>query len=248
LTNGALVVLLGGGVSALFYLVWVVVMSFSLAEVLRRKKSLEASVIWTLVSMALFTGIVVGIYAYVQHFNPVVEIRSQISNFVDYLGQSVSVNSGMMGPGDMEEWKQGLLLEFPSAMAIFSLVMVWANLMLLLKVNPEGLREKLGLDPAFLRQWKAPAYLVWPTIVFGFFLVVDAGVVSDVSLNVFKFLMAIYAIQGLSVLSYFFELWGVRGFFRLVGFCLSLFLMMPLVLSLGFFDLWFDFRAKFRQS
>ena len=182
------------------------------------------------------------------HVKPVQELSSQISEFVDYLSQSVSSNPALINPTEAEDWKRSLLLEFPSALAIFALVLVWSNLMLLLKANPNGIREKLGLDASYFKKWKAPELLVWPTIFFGVFLVADFGIASDIALSVFKFLMAIYAIQGLSVLSYFLDLWGVRGMFRWVSFTLSLFLMMPLVLSLGFFDLWFDFRSKFRQS
>ena len=60
--------------------------------------------------------------------------------------------------------------------------------------------------------------------------------------------MAIYALQGLSVLSFFFEAWNVRGLFRALIMVAGVLFMMPLVLSLGFFDLWFDFRSKIRQS
>jgi hypothetical protein len=122
-------------------------------------------------------------------------------------------------------------------------------------MNPNHLKESLGLDLAFLRKWKAPAFLVWPTIATGFFILFEVSVVSDIAFNIFQFLMAIYIIQGLSVLSYLFDLWGIqvssrlmRFFLSLFLFFLSLFLMLPLVLSLGFFDLWFDFRGKFRQS
>ncbi len=80
------------------------------------------------------------------------------------------------------------------------------------------------------------------------FLIGDFGLATDVALNVFKFLMAIYAIHGLSILNYFFDYWKIRGLLKWIGFSFSLFLMMPLILSLGFFDLWFDIRSKFRQS
>jgi hypothetical protein len=198
-----------------------------------------------------FIGIgAVAIYAGIRHVNPIQELQTQVGSFVDYLGQSASNSSSspLINPSEAEEWKRNFFIEFPSAIAIFSLALVWANLVLLLKTNPKGIREGLGLDANYYRKWKVSQYLVWPTIVAGFFLVVDLGTASHVALNVFKFLMAIYTIQGLSILSYFFDLWRVHGFLRLVGFSLSLFLMMPLVLSLGFFDLWFDFRGKYRQS
>ena len=65
------------------------------------------------------------------------------------------------------------------------------------------------------------------------------------AINVFKVLMAIYSFQGISILSHFFDLWGLKGIFRMLSYGLALFFMMPLVLSVGFFDLWFDFRGKF---
>jgi hypothetical protein len=167
---------------------------------------------------------------------------------VDFMGKSINSENSPVNPNDLEEWKQGVIVEFPSAIAVFSLFLVWANLVTLLRVNPNGVREKLGLDAGYLRRWKAPEWLVWPTILTGAFLLFDAGRISDVSLNVFRFLMAVYALQGLSILSFFFDAWNVRGIFRTAGYLAAVFLMMPLLLSLGFFDLWFDFRSKVRQS
>jgi hypothetical protein len=119
--------------------------------------------------------------------------------------------------------------------------------MLLLRLNPKGIRDLIGLEAGFFKKWKAPELLVWPTIVAGFLVVIDQGLVSEVGLNFFKFFMAIYVIQGLSILSFVFELWGVNGIIRTLCYGLSLMMMLPLVLSLGFFDLWFDFRSKFKQ-
>lgn len=246
--NFAIVAVLGGWISSVFYFVWIVTPALLLPEFLKKRKSLEVSVVYTLLGMIICGALVIAGYSQIHHLNPVHEIQGQISHFVDYLGQSMSANSSLINPGDIDEWKKNLLLEFPSAVAIFSLILVWANLILVLRANPNQMRESLGLDPTFLKRWKAPEFLVWPTIFTGFFLVVDLGIYSDIALNVFKVLMSIYTIQGLSILSYLFDLWGIKGFFRFVGYSLSLLLMMPLVLSLGFFDLWFDFRGKFRQS
>jgi len=88
----------------------------------------------------------------------------------------------------------------------------------------------------------------WPTIAAGGFLILGKGWPADVALNLFKFLMAIYAIQGLSILGFFFDVWKVRGFLRSGAYVIVVLLMMPLLLGLGFFDLWFDFRSKVRQS
>jgi uncharacterized protein YybS (DUF2232 family) len=248
LSNGAIVAALGGWMSLVFYTIWILTLALVLPELLNRKKSVELSGFYIILVMLLTAGAFVGGYAFLHHSNPLLELRGEVTSFVDYLAQSVSVNSGLLNPGDADEWKSGLLVEFPSALAIFSLVIIWSNVTLLLRANPRGIREYLGLDAKYLKLWKAPEFLIWPTILSGFFLIFNLGIVSSVALNVFKFLMAIYAIQGLSVLNYFLDFWSIQGFLRMLCYAISLILMMPLLLSLGFFDLWFDFRAKVRQT
>ena len=90
--------------------------------------------------------------------------------------------------------------------------MLWVNLV---GDHPHGggrrARAMVSTLPSS-RTGARPEWLVWPTIATGFGLLVDLGPASDVAINVFKFLMAIYAIQGLSILSFFFDLWNVGGF------------------------------------
>lgn len=248
MTNGVIVGVTEGWIGFGFYCVLVLALSLPLAEALRRKKSVEKSAGLALVAMVLAAGVGGLIYAGVHHLNPVQELFSRISSFADLIIQSVPPNSGLLNSADPVENKHEVMVILPGLMASFALFLVWLNLLVLLRINPAGIRESVGLDSSYLKKWKAPEFLVWPTIAAGFFLVMDFGLVSDIALNIFRFLMAVYAIQGLSILSFFFDLWNVRGFFRWVGFIVSLLLMMPLVLCLGFFDLWFDFRAKFRQS
>jgi hypothetical protein len=113
-------------------------------------------------------------------------------------------------------------------------------------------KEEGGISLEGLRAWKAPEWLVWPTIAAGFILVFQSGggpdPLGDIALNLFKFLMAIYAIQGLCVMSSLMQTWNIRAGLRTGIMAFAVLLMLPLVLSLGFFDLWFDFRSKFRQS
>lgn len=249
ITNAAIVGLAAGRFSLALYAVFVAVLALVMSELLLRRRSVERTAAYTLLAVIASGALVVAWHSHIHHVNPIQEFRNQVSMMVDYIQSAQLSGSGgkTMDPVEAEEWKRSVLVEFPSAIAVFALILVWANLATLLRVNPDGVREKLGLSATFLRDWKAPEWMVWPTIISGFFLIVDAGAVSTLSLNVFRFLMAIYAIQGLSILSFFFDVWNVRGFFRTLGFLVAIFLMMPLLLSLGFFDLWFDFRAKFRQ-
>jgi hypothetical protein len=245
LTNGALVFYAGGVLSLCAYAVFVAVLALSLAEFLRAKKGVEVSAGLTLLSMLLLAGLMVGWFSHIHQVNPWVTVKAHVSSTVDYLSHNVPEGT-FTDPAEVDDWKQSVVTEFPSAIAVFALIMVWVSLVAVLRGNPAGVREKLGIDLSYFKKWRSPSWLVWPTIVSGFFLIVDVPHVSDVSLNVFKFLMAIYTIHGLSILSFFFDLWNVRGAFRAIGYLISIFVMMPLLLSLGFFDLWFDFRAKFK--
>ncbi len=248
ITNTVIVALAEGAIGVIFYFVLVLSLSIPLAEALKRKKSIEKAVLLSLGAMILASVVGGLIYSQVHHVNPILEFYDRISHFADLMIQSIPPHSGLFSSTDLAENKHEMLVILPAFMANCALFLVWINLVAVLRMNPCGIREHLGLDAGYLKHWKAPEFLIWPTLFVGFFLVIDFGFVSEIAINVFRFLMAIYAIQGLSILSYFLDLWAVRGFLRWVGFIISVFLMMPLVLCLGFFDLWFDFRSKFRQS
>ena len=248
LTNAAITLILGNPAYLAFYLIFIGVPAFVLPGVLMRKRSLEKSVLWSLLVMVVTALAFAGASALYRHTHFLQDYTQVTSKVVDELAQALSSSSELTDSGELEIWKQDLKVEFPSALIILALVLLWSNLNLLLMINPKEIRTFLGLDAHFFKKWKAPEVLVWPTIASGFTLVFELGVVSDVGINVFRVLMAIYAFQGLSILGFIFDIWGVRGLFRFLGYFMSVFLMLPLVLSLGFFDLWFDFRSKFRQS
>lgn len=251
LTNGTIVFLLGGVASFAIFAVFVIALALGLAEGFRLFRKPERAAVFAWGVMA-----VIGLGWTLVHFNfsPAQawsEAGREISVAVDALVQTVPPDRlpvQVNGPEDIAEWKRSLLVEMPSAIAILSLIAVWASTVVLLRLNPGQIREKVGLGPDFFQTWKAPEFLVWPTLVSGFFLLVGVKYISPVALNLFKVLMTIYALQGLSILAFFFDLWGVRGLFRTAGYVLVGSVMTPLLLSLGFFDLWFDFRSKFRQT
>ncbi len=247
--NAVIVALMAQGLGVLYYLVFVVVLSLVFIECYKKVRSIEKIAGIILLAMFISSVLCVMGYSHFFHAHPIQELKFRISEFVEYFAKTSTHPNAFLGNStDLEEWKRNILLEFPSAIGISALILVWVNLTLLIKLNPGGIRESLALDIDFGKKWKAPDHLVWPTLFSGAFLIGDFGLATDVALNVFKFLMAIYAIHGLSILNYFFDYWKIRGLLKWIGFSFSLFLMMPLILSLGFFDLWFDIRSKFRQS
>lgn len=104
------------------------------------------------------------------------------------------------------------------------------------------------IAPAFaefaLRFWRAPDGLIWVFIAagFGMFLVGDGvGVAAS---NVFVVLLGCYFLQGLAIVAYYLDRFGLPMSLRIGTYMLIAIqqLLAAVVLALGIFDLWGDFR------
>jgi uncharacterized protein YybS (DUF2232 family) len=97
----------------------------------------------------------------------------------------------------------------------------------------------------YLREWKAPEPLVWGFIASGFMVFFPGvGLVGAVALNILVVIAACYFGQGLAVIAYFFNKNNVPRFLRGLTYILIIFqqIFTLLVVGLGLFDLWGDFR------
>ncbi|MEK6577857.1 MAG: DUF2232 domain-containing protein [Bdellovibrionota bacterium] len=254
-TNLVIVQIAGGFLSTVSYSIFVAVLALAMTEFLHRKMKIELIALYTGVAMGLAALAFLVAHATYHQQTPYFAFKTETRKLVDSMIETLSVYMGgkeastVVPPEtDIEVWKSTMVSEFPSAIGLFSLILIWVNLTLTLRINPEGIRERLGLKPTFLKEWKAPEFLVWPTILCGAVYIFSGGWGPIVALNILKVLLGVYAIQGLSLMSYFLDLWKIRGFLRSLAYMIVVFRLLPLVLGLGFFDLWFDFRAKFRQS
>ncbi|MEW6058324.1 MAG: DUF2232 domain-containing protein, partial [Bdellovibrionota bacterium] len=253
LTNIALVFAASGRVNSAVFFVVAVVLAAAIAECVKLRLKIEWNVVFSVGVMLLVSILLLLSYSHKFDINPIQKLEGFVASFVDQVAGNVEkykATSNLSSQDldkflvDPEMTKRNILYELPSAITITLLMLTVGNVLLMLRLNIHHAREALKLSPDFFKSWKAPDHLVWPTLVAGFCLVVEIPLLSDVALNVFKVLMAIYALQGLAITNYLFDLWGVKGFFRPLGYVLSVALLLPLVISLGFFDLWFNFREK----
>ena len=120
---------------------------------------------------------------------------------------------------------------------------VLLNLLALLRRLPDARGSLLPAgDP---KEWKSPELLIWGFIVSGFsLLVIPYGWLRVLCLNVFLASSVCYFLQGLAIVAYYFHHKKVPIFLRGIGYALifleQLFTLM--VVGLGLFDLWGDFR------
>lgn len=90
--------------------------------------------------------------------------------------------------------------------------------------------------------WKAPEQLIWVLIVAGFVFFVTEGVTKQIGLNLLIVLLLVYFVQGLAVVTEFFERSQFPLFLRVMGYSMAL-IFGPLPFAgIGVFDLWIDFR------
>ena len=99
-------------------------------------------------------------------------------------------------------------------------------------------------------RWKAPEYLVWGAIASGFFVLLPSTSLQILGLNVLIVCSAVYLLQGLAIVVFYFERWQFPPFFRGILYVV-IFLQQIVTLGVvlvGLFDMWFDFRRLSKPS
>ena len=136
-----------------------------------------------------------------------------------------------------------MLRLLPALLFLSFAFIVLINILYLGRRFPERRSEWFSLP--FLREWKAPEQLVWGLIACGFGLFLSgSGLIEAIALNLLLVIGACYFAQGLAVIAYFFNKNNVPRFLRGLTYILIVFqqIFTLLVVGLGLFDLWGDFR------
>jgi uncharacterized protein YybS (DUF2232 family) len=131
----------------------------------------------------------------------------------------------------------------PAVFFLGLVLVVLINVLLLCRRFPE--RRAQWLNNPNLREWKGPEPLVWGLIGCGFALFVPGlEFLRTVALNGLLVIGACYFAQGIAIIAFFFHKNNVPRFLRGVTYVLIIFqqILTLLVVGLGLFDLWGDFR------
>jgi uncharacterized protein YybS (DUF2232 family) len=95
-----------------------------------------------------------------------------------------------------------------------------------------------------LSRWRVPDAVIWTLIGSGFALFAPHPSAAVVAGNVFVVVIACYFAQGVAIVSYFFQRYGLPRGIRALTYVVIAFhqIATALVIALGVFDLWGDFR------
>jgi uncharacterized protein YybS (DUF2232 family) len=128
----------------------------------------------------------------------------------------------------------------------FALLLAASTLLLNLRVfwrwaGPQRLTYNLFGD---LSRWSSPEWMVWLLLAGGFGLFIPVPAISDIALNGFICVAAVYFCQGLAIIGFYFQSLSVPSIVR--GIIYFVVFAQPVVAALvcvaGVFDMWIDFR------
>lgn len=230
-----------------------ILIGFVLAELVRFNFSIEKTVAYAcgIVLLAGFIGLLVlgsltskGIY---QLLSDYVANNLEISLAI-YQNMGMSEENIQLLADSLDKIQYVLVRIIPSLVTVSTLFVVWSNLLM---ARPLLIKKAIFYpDYGPLNLWKAPEYLVWGVIACGLILFLPSPGIKILGINGLLILMTIYFFQGIAIVSFFFER---KGFPRVLRFFLySLIalqqILLLVVVGLGFFDMWLNFRKLGKQN
>lgn len=165
----------------------------------------------------------------------------------DYINQSLSIARQLspelgMDQDMTQKLIASMMIVMPGIFMISFVTTLWLNILIIKKLlKLKGITIK---SIEHLNRYKAPDILVWAFIACTTTLMIPADPVKIFGINCLIVLMLVYFFQGIAVVSFFFQKKNTPT--ALKGFCYFLIAVqvyvLILVIGLGFFDNWIDFR------
>jgi uncharacterized protein YybS (DUF2232 family) len=239
---------LGGGLSPdVFFFIDLLVMGWVLGESFRRRLPVEQAVIRTVLAACGIGVLALAMAAGVSGEG----LGALVGGYVDRnLETTLALYQGMGMPEEnirlitesLDRIRYVLVRLLPAMAVTTTLVVAWANL-----IMGRAILLRRGLEaPDFgpLNRWKAPEALVWGAIGAGLMLLVPLLPLKLIGANAVLVLMAVYFFQGIAIVSHFFHRKALPRPMRVFLYSLIAIqqILLLLVIILGFFDLWFNFR------
>jgi uncharacterized protein YybS (DUF2232 family) len=220
---------------------------FLIGNFIEQHLSIEKTVLYTFLTT---TGICLAVFILYSLTNE----RSFFVIISDYVAKNIELSFQVYSAIGIDQEKIDALAKssdliqhviiriMPSMLATMLLFITWLNILIIKKIlKKDGvLMTWLGV----LNHWKAPELLVWFAILTVASIFIPIENIKIIGLNIFIVLMLIYFFQGLAIVSFFFTQKKVPFFLRFFLYTLIVIQQVfgLLIIGLGFFDTWFDFR------
>jgi uncharacterized protein YybS (DUF2232 family) len=226
------------------YLIQFGIPAIVLSEAIRRRFSVEKSFVLSVSALMAVVLFAIASYASSQGLG----MTESVGVFVEaVITESVALNEKAGVKAEhLDEFRKaapeiGNMASrlYPAMIASAALVMLWVNVMLLGKVMSRN-----GLNPPFgdLSRWKTPENLVWGIVFGGAAILAGSDIIKFAGINLLVVLCVIYFFQGMAILSFYFRKRGFSPFLKGAAYLIAVRYMGLVVVAIGLFDMWADFR------
>jgi len=213
---------------------------FFLGECIERHFNIQKTMILTALMVAGAAFTTFALYTMTQG-------QSMGAILSDYLSQYFSLTAELYSEMGIEQdqiqaLNSAFIIVLPGMFLVSYLTTIWMNILIIRKLL---LRKGITLKSIDrLNQYRTPDFLVWVVIATGLALMLPMEPVKYIGINCLILLMLVYFFQGIAVVSFYFQKKNSPMFLRV--FCYSLIAVqlyfLILVIGLGFFDNWINFR------
>lgn len=222
-----------------------------LAEFLKRHYSIEATIFLPVLMLLLVWSSLIFYKTSVSG----IHVEQWLKNFIyRNIQDSIALYTALDVPAETirvlkDNGRQiaDFLVNILPAVALISAVFsVWINVLVVRGLLKKS--ELLNPEIMDLSLWKAPEKLVWFLIAAGMMLLIPAESVNIFGMNILIVAFFIYLLQGLAVTSFFLKTKKIPLALRAI-FYFSVSIQQYftlLVVAIGLFDLWVDFRKRIR--
>ena len=231
----------------LLFFVELLILGFVLGEFFEMNLSLEKTIGYA-VLIVLATG-VFGLlfYSNLTSFGITALVTDYVSKNLElslrlYKSMGMSEENIQLISNSLQSIQYVLVRIIPALAIMTTLFVSWASIL----ISKHLLRRKGLFYPDFgaLTHWKAPEFLVWGVIGCGLLLLFPERGFKMFGLNGLLVLMTLFFFEGIAIVSFYFEkkrFPSVLRFFLYSLIALQQILLL-LVIGLGFFDVWLNFR------
>lgn len=241
------------GVESILFFLQLAVSGLIMGEIWGRGYALDKSTLYAVAMATAASGVLLAIGALTRNMDPLEMLRVDLSQNMERTLELYRSMGMPMEPNQDIHTIAGQMaarmLEIVPALTVMGCtILVWANFLICDKIVE--LRKSWSPRWQNLKLWQAPERLVWVLVVSGFCVLVPLGVLKVIAINVLMVTALVYFLQGLSIVAFYFDKKAVPKFIRGMVYVLIGIqqLLTLLVIVLGLFDTWFDFRKLHRSA
>lgn len=240
---------LGGLSIDILFFSELLLLGYALSEMFEKKASLEKTMVYACaVALGSAFAAILGYSLLTQ-----AGLFELVSNYVSqnlkltlsiYESMGISPETLAALEASLDRIQYTLVRIIPGLAAAMLLIVAWSNLLI---AKPLFKRQQIEYpDFGNLKNWRSPETLIWGLIASGLLVLLPTDAMRLIGINGLILIFTIYFFQGVAIVAFICEKRGLPRFVRIFIYSMIALqqILLLLVVALGIFDMWFEFRKK----